>query len=389
MAELTMPILGADMEAGTLVAWRIAPGDRVQRGAIVAEVETEKGIIEIEVFTAGTVERLLVDPGAKVPVGTPLALIREDEAGAPRPPRAAPPTARPAAPSPPPIPPPSSAAPGGAPPPTRGRVSPAARRRAHDLGIDPGTLAGSGPSGAVTLDDVERAAAGRAPGVRAAAMSPMRRAIAAAMGRSKREIPHFYLDQTIALRPALAWLERENAQRPVAERLLPGALFVKAVALALHEFPELNARWSPEGPVPMPAVNVGVAIALRDGGLIAPAIHGTDALALVEVMRRLRDVVARARSGGLRSSELSEPSITVTSLGDQGVERVSAVIFPPQVAIVGFGAIVTRPWVEGGAVVPAPVVTVTLAADHRVTDGHRAARFLLALERLLQAPEAL
>lgn len=375
-----MPILGADMEAGTLVAWRVGPGDHVERGAIVAEVETEKGVIEIEAFVAGTVERLLVEPGTKVPVGTSLATVREDQqttAAAPAPPLAAPPAPDGVA---------ASAAAG------RARISPAARRRAHDLGIEAGTLAGTGPSGAVTLEDVERAAAGGGPAAAAAAPpspSPMRRAIAAAMGRSKREIPHFYLGQTVSLRAALAWLERENRRRPVTERLLPGALFVKAVALALRAFPELNGRYSEEGPVVMPAVNVGVAISLRDGGLVAPAILGADALPLAEVMRRLRDVVARARRGGLRSSELAEPTITVTSLGDQGVEHVTGVIFPPQVAIVGFGAIVSRPWVENATVVPTPVVTITLAADHRVTDGHRAARFLVALERLLQAPEEL
>jgi len=373
-----MPILGADMEAGTLVAWRVAPGAHVERGAIIAEVETEKGIIEIEVFTAGTVERLLVEPGRKVPVGTPLATIREDRPSTlvkPAPPPA--PLALEPLPS------------SGPAEPSRARVSPAARRRAHDLGIDAAALAGTGPDGAVTLADVERAAPGPAPASAAAALSPMRRAIAAAMGRSKREIPHFYLEATISMRAALAWLERNNASVPVTERVLPGVLLVKAVALALRQFPELNARWSEQGPVPQPAINVGVAISLRDGGLVAPALQAADTIALPELMRRFRDLVARARSGGLRSSELSESTITVTSLGEQGVERVTGVIFPPQVAIVGFGKIVERPWVEEGAVVSAPVVTVTLAADHRVTDGHRAARFLVALERLLQTPEGL
>jgi len=374
-----MPILGADMEAGTLVAWRVAPGDRVERGAIVAEVETEKGIIEIEVFTAGTIERLLVEPGAKVPVGTPLATIRDEQPAMREAPGVAPPSPAPPIPR-----------LDGATAPSRGRVSPAARRRAHDLGIDVPALAGTGPSGAVTLDDVERAAAAPAPAPsEAAAMSPMRRAIAAAMGRSKREIPHFYLDTTISLRTALGWLERANASCSVTDRVLPGVLLVKAVALALRAFPELNARWSDRGPLPLPAINVGVAISLRDGGLVAPAIQETDRLPLPDLMRRFRDLVARARSGGLRSSELSESTITVTSLGEQGVERVTGVIFPPQVAIVGFGRIVERPWVAGGAVVPTPVVTVTLAADHRVTDGHRAARFLVAVEQLLQKPEDL
>lgn len=375
MVDFVMPILGADMAAGTLVAWRVAAGDRLARGDIIAEVETEKGLIEVETFVAGVVERLLVEPGTKVPVGTPLARIRDE--GPARAPTAGPAAAGPA-------PTPGAAAGPAATPPAisppapagRVRVSPAARARANALGVDPAALAGTGPGGAVTVADVERAAA--APG----GAAPMRRAIAAAMARSKREIPHFYLGTTIPLRRALEWLAERNANRTVTDRLLPGALFLKAVALALRDFPELNV--GPPG-----AIHVGVAVALRTGGLVAPAIHDTATLDLDTLMQRLRDLVTRARAGRLRSSELSDSTITVTSLGDQGVETVVGVIFPPQVAIVGFGRIVERPWVEGGQIVPAPVVHATLSADHRVTDGHQAARFLAAVERLLQAPEAL
>lgn len=349
-----MPILGADMEAGTLVAWRKHPGDHVARGDILAEVETDKGLIEVEVFTTGTLERILIDAGAKVPVGTVLATIREDA--------------------------------GAAITTERARVSPAARRRAEELGVDPATLAGTGPGGAVTREDVEHAAPA-AP--RPPSAARMRQAIGAAMSRSKREIPHFYLATTIPLRRTLDWLARENAARPVTERLLPGVVFLKAVALALREFPELNARWTGTGASPSPGIHVGTAVALRGGGLVAPAIHDTDRVPLRDLMVRLRNLVARARAGTLRSSELSDGTITVTSLGDQGVEQVTGVIFPPQVAIVGFGTIVERPWVEGDRVVPAPVVTASLSADHRVTDGHRAARFLAAVAHLLQDPEAL
>jgi pyruvate dehydrogenase E2 component (dihydrolipoamide acetyltransferase) len=217
----------------------------------------------------------------------------------------------------------------------------------------------------------------------------MRQAIAAAMARSKREIPHFYLASTIDLEPALGWLEAENAQRPVTERLLAGVLFLKAVALALREVPELNARWEASHVAPNAAVHLGTATALRSGGLVAPALHDADRLGLAELMRAFRDVVQRARAGTLRSSELSDPTITVTSLGEQGADTVFPVIYPPQVAIVGFGRIVRRPWVVDDALVARRVVGVTLAADHRVTDGHRAGRFLGALERLLQEPARL
>lgn len=217
----------------------------------------------------------------------------------------------------------------------------------------------------------------------------MRRAIAAAMTRSKREIPHFYLGQTIDLSRALAWLGQENLRRPVTERVLHGALLLKAVALALREVPELNAVWEGETLVRKDDVNVGVAIALRGGGLVAPAIHRTDELSLDELMHAFRDLVSRARAWSLRSSEMTDPTITVTSLGERGVESVFGVIFPPQVAIVGFGTLVERPWITEGQILPCPVVTASLSADHRVTDGHRASAFLAAVDRLLQEPEEL
>ena len=382
MADFVMPILGSDMEAGTLVAWRKQPGDRLERGDIIAEVETEKGLIEVEVFASGILERIVVQPGAQVPVGTVLATIRED--GAER-------TAT-VPPAPPPVPTPApTQAPPGPPPPTprRPRISPAARTRAAALGIDPATLTGTGPDGAVTLQDVEQASQAGQAAAPADRPVRMRQAIAAAMARSKREIPHFYLASMIDLEPALTWLEAENATRPVAERLLVGVLFLKAVALALREFPELNARWEGGRVVPNAAIHVGAATALRGGGLVAPALHDTDRGELSDLMRTFRDVVQRARTGGLRSSELSDPTITVTSLGEQGVETVFPIIYPPQVAIVGFGRIVQRPWVVDGRLVPRRVVGATLAADHRVSDGHRAGRFLVALEQLLREPARL
>lgn len=394
-----MPSLGADMEAGTLVKWRRAVGDRVARDDVIAEVETEKGLVEVEVFTSGVIDRLLVDPGQKVPVGTPMAVILEGrEAAAGAPPPAAP--AAPAMPAPP-VPPPAAAvAPqeaAAAPPAALAqgpRVSPRARRRAQELGVDLTRVQGTGPDGAVEAADVERAAAAGTKDAAADAMTKeasarMRRAIAAAMARSKREAPHFYLGTTIDLRTAMSWIERENAERNVAGRLLPGALLLKAAALALRDVPELNARWEGDEAPPAPRIHLGVAVSLRGGGLVAPALHDADRLPLAELMAALKDLVLRARAGTLRSSEMSDPTITVTSLGERGVETVFPVIFPPQVAIVGFGKIAERPWVVDGRVVPRPLVNATLAADHRVTDGHRAAAYLASLDALLQRPEGL
>ena len=398
-----MPILGADMEAGTLVAWRIRPGDHVRRGEIVAEVETEKGLIDIEIFVSGVIERILVQPGEKVPVGTVLAVIQDEGALGAVP---AGPAAVPAASVTPtavgPVPGPAPTAPGLAPAALssgRLRISPAARKLAGELGIDPAGVSGTGPDGAITREDVEQAAAQRGLAPSAAPTTPgpvavdrqaqLRQTIGAVLARSKREIPHYYLATPIDLHRASDWLGVQNAQRAVPARLLPGVLFIKAVALALREVPELNARWSDGRVEPSPAIHVGVAISLRAGGLVAPALHDADRTPLDELMANLRDLVKRTRAGTLRSSELSDPTITVTSLGDQGVESVFGIIYPPQVAIVGFGKIVERPWVVGGQVVPRPIVTVTLSADHRVTDGHRGGLFLAAVERFLQEPARL
>jgi pyruvate dehydrogenase E2 component (dihydrolipoamide acetyltransferase) len=305
-------------------------------------------------------------------------------------------------------PPPPTEAAGPAPArPSPRRASPVARRRAEELGVDLAGLRGSGPDGAITLLDVERATP--APRPQAAPAAPpatteqptapagsaaqrqlaMRRAIAALMARSKREIPHYYLATNIDLRQALGWLERENAERSVANRLLPAALLLKAVALAIHEVPEMNGFMAAEEFTPSQAVHLGVAISLRQGGLIAPAIHDADKRSLGELMSALRDLVSRARAGKLRGSEMADPTITVTNLGDQGVEAVYGVIYPPQVALVGFGRVTERPWAAGGMVGARPVVTATLAADHRASDGHRGGLFLAAIDRLLQQPEAL
>jgi pyruvate dehydrogenase E2 component (dihydrolipoamide acetyltransferase) len=209
------------------------------------------------------------------------------------------------------------------------------------------------------------------------------------MSRSKREIPHYYASTSIDMQSAMTWLAQQNLDRPVTERLLYGALLLKAVALALREIPELNAFWDADRVSTQECIHVGVAISLRQGGLIAPALHDTDKLAIGELMQKFRDLVNRARAGSLRSSELSDPTVTVTSLGEQGVETVFPIIYPPQVAIVGFGKVVQRPWVVDGQVRACPVLTATLSADHRVSDGHRGALFLSAVDRLLQKPSEL
>jgi len=385
-----MPSLGADMEAGTLVEWLVQPGARVKRGDIVAVVETQKGAIEIEIFNDGIVTDLAVPVGQRVPVGTVLA--RLDGGGVASPQAAAPPS-KPVAPPVTPAVPPSAGRPAQPAVTGRRRISPAARRLAAEHGIALDALTGSGPDGAITVTDVEAAtsaAAAPAPKRRAGFdLVAMRQAIAAAMTRSKREIPHYYLTQTVNVAAALARLERLNAARPPPERLLPAALMLRAAALAVAKAPELNGFWEEGRFRPADGVHIGWAIALRGGGLIAPAIRDAERRSLDDVMAAMRDLVLRARSSGLRSSELSDATITVTSLGERGAETVLPIIYPPQVAMLGIGRIVTRPWVVDRAVIARPIVTLTLAGDHRASDGHRGGLLLAEIDRLLQDPEAL
>ncbi|MBZ5528043.1 MAG: 2-oxo acid dehydrogenase subunit E2 [Acidobacteriia bacterium] len=394
MAEFVMPQLGADMTAGKLLRWRMNIGDRVQRGDIIADVETDKADIEVEIFASGIVDKFLIHPGEKVPVGTPLALIREEGVTVPAA-GAVPPLVRTAtalapvratalAPS---I---AVSPPAVAPFPGRLHISPVARKIAEEQGLDPAILTGTGPGGRVTREDVQRAVEART-----AAQEPpdrqtrMRQVIAAAMARSKREIPHYYLSTTVDMNRCVQWLAQENTRRPIADRLLYGVLLLKAVALALRQVPELNSLWKEGKAMPSADVHVGVAVSLRGGGLVAPALHHTDRQSVGELMKQFLDLVQRARAGSLRSSELSDPTITVTSLGEQGVETVFGIIYPPQVALVGFGKIAERPCSVDGQIVSRPLLTATLSADHRVSDGHRGGLFLAALERLLQEPEKL
>lgn len=217
----------------------------------------------------------------------------------------------------------------------------------------------------------------------------MRQAVAAAVTRSKREIPHYYLSVDVDLGKTIAWLADANAKRPIAERIVPAALLVKSVAVALRSHPDLNGVWGDGALQVRDAIHLGIAVSMRGGGLITPAIHNTDTLSLDALMRALSDVVRRARSGGLRTSEMTDATITVSNLGDEGVTSLFGIIYPPQVALVGFGSIAERPWAEHGALSVRPVVTVTLAADHRATDGHYGGRFLRQIAHLLQTPEML
>lgn len=413
MIEFTMPSLGADMADGTFVEWLVEPGDTVERGQVVCVVETQKGAVDVEIWTPGVVEALIAEPGQTIPVGGVLARIRA-KAEAPAAAAASDttggdayhqarsaPVARELAKTRPTVP---AAA--------RQRITPAARRRAAELGIDPGVLTGRGADGAVTLADVERAAetgrtapTARPAPIREAIVAPaepappsapadarkaaIRDAIAAAMSRSNRDIPHYYLAATLDVEPALKWLEVHNSTLPVAERVIFPVLQLRAVAQALRDVPALNGWYEDDTFRAAEGVHVGVAIALRGGGLMVPALRDADSLAIGDMMARLADLLRRARSGQLRSSELTDASITVTNLGDLGVESVFGVIYPPQVALVGFGRVTERPWAQDGRLYATRCLNVTLSADHRASDGAIGARFLSRIVERLEHPESL
>lgn len=497
-----MPSLGADMEHGKVVEWLVKPGDYIHKGDLVAAVDTDKTVMDIESFQEGVLAEFLVDIGDTVEVGTPIARITATPGELP-PPEPAPaqrpltsggisPDARsplaakeptpahpgagqgqrePDAKVPPPVrhlahtlgvdvgrirgsgpdgevtradveraaaasvtpaPPekaaqpevPAAAVPDGT---RRIRSSPLARRLAAELGVDLSGIAGTGPGGAVTEEDVlaavpPRGRPSKEPGAERPAEAPpsqspaaaaqpadvkepagrepkrtaagskaesLRQAVGALMSRSKKEIPHYYLSTTLDLAQAVAWMQAANQQRPVSSRLVPSALLLKATALAAREVPDMNGFFTKGAFQPSSAVHLGVAVALRHGGLVAPALHDADTLSLDELMDQLRDLVGRARAGRLQRAEMADPTITVTNLGDLGVESVYGVIYPPQVAMVGFGKVLEQPWAHNGMLGIRHAAIATLSADHRVSDGLRGGRFLARIDELLQAPDKL
>lgn len=469
MGDFLMPSLGADMEHGKIVEWLVKRGDYVRRGDLVAVVDTDKTVMDVESFQEGVVADLLVGIGETVPVGTPLAVITQTPAEVGAPVRAAPPAGAPSKPAALTLRPPEPVGPTAGPPiapPVRhlahrlgvdtgriqgtgkdgaitradvehavatrtggtGRVrsSPRARRLAAELGIGLSTVTGTGPDGAVTVADVQRAAArvptpgppepgrvasatespapervaavleapetparGRPTSEASERVASLRRAIGALMTRSKQTIPHYYLSTTLDLRTAVGWMQSVNAHRPVAGRLVPSALLLKAAALAARDVPEVNGFYVDGGFRPSAAVHLGVAVALRQGGLVAPAIHDADTLPLDVLMEQLRDLVSRARAGRLQRAEMADPTLTVTNLGDLGVDSVYGVIYPPQVAMVGFGRVMEQPWAQDGLLGVRHAAIATLSADHRVSDGLRGARYLARINELLQEPEHL
>jgi pyruvate dehydrogenase E2 component (dihydrolipoamide acetyltransferase) len=432
-----MPSLGADMAEGRITEWLVQPGDHVERGQIVVIVETDKSDIEVEVFEPATVIELLADHGDVVPVGRPIAVFQPaglhgDTTKRPATPRNEEPdttgTPRPVA------------APGPAPT-TQPRVgdaaahvtSPVIRHLVDELHVDPRMIQGTGPGGRVHRDDVEAAAATtRRPRItprarrlmrqhgidpitleaagyvtgddvlalagdrRRTARAPaaeqptkadkMRTHIAELMTRSWAEIPHFHLAKRIDLGALTERLVDANEARPLADRVVPGALLLCAASRAAAKVPACNGWWIDGRFRAADDVRLGVVLSLRSGGILVPTIDRADELTPFEMMERLTELVQRARQGRLRASDMSEATITVTNLGDLGADSVAGVIHPPQVALVGFGAVHEELSIIDGMPAIRPVVHASLAGDHRAIDGLTGSRYLAQLQSQLAGP---
>ena len=420
--EVTMPQMGADMTEGTLVRWVKQVGEHVERGEIIAEIETDKATVELEAYESGTVLKHTVAEGETVPVGDVIALMGSESEVIPeveRKPAAQGPAKRVsepgasaavaaaevrapvhALPSGPTV---RAAAPAVGGPDGRMRISPVARRIAIESGVDVRGLRGSGPDGRILRRDVE--AAMKAPSAQAAVaaatlparasaplpaagLSKMRQAIARRMTLSKQQQPHYYLTLDIDMTDAMAFREQINRVAAEAQRVSVNDLVVKACALALQRHPKFNAEHRDNGLVVHAEINIDIGIAMDDG-LIAPALLDCAHRTLGQIAEASKDLVNRAKGGHLRAEEYSAGTFTITNLGAYGVETLIGIINPPQAAILGVGSVMAQPVIRDGLVVARQVMKVALSADHRVTDGAEGARFIKEIQGVLENPAAL
>jgi pyruvate dehydrogenase E2 component (dihydrolipoamide acetyltransferase) len=417
VAELiTMPKLGFDMAEGILVEWSKSVGDSVAEGDVVALIETDKANVEVTSFKSGVLRALLVEAGAAVPVGQPIAVIGSaDEAidlaalgvegGAPQK-RAEKPVEKPAGvPAPTPAPAPAEAAPAEA---VEGRLpaSPVARRMADELGIDLGHVRGSGPGGRITKQDIEAYLKEREQVVEKAPpppittpsyaptmepyhaepLSPIRRTTGRRMVESKQQAPHFYITVEVDMAAAMGLREQLNVLLPEDERLSVNDLIVKAAAIALQKFPHINASFAGEEIRVHDQINIGIAVA-RDVGLLTTVIRDCDKKSLGQIARDARELVGRAREGRMRAEDMVGATFTISNLGMFDVESFIAIINPPQAAILAVGTVKRVPVVDaGGQLAAGTRMKATISADHRVTDGAEAARFMQAFKAALEQP---
>jgi pyruvate dehydrogenase E2 component (dihydrolipoamide acetyltransferase) len=407
MAEVVnMPKLGFDMAEGTLVRWVVNEGEEIEQGQVLAEIETDKATVEVEASASGVVLKHAVETGTSVPVGTPIAVIGASgeqidldslagvAAQAPEPvgatrgeaPRAAPPEDRAAQAE-------GDEYPGGV------KASPVARRVADEEGIDLRRVQGSGPGGRIVKRDVEAAMARPAEPARPAAVamtaptretervpiSKLRSAIGRRMTRSKQELPHFYVTTEVDARPVMDLRAEINAAIPEEEKLSVNDFIVRAAALALREFPNLNASVDGDEIVRHGEINIGIAVAVEQG-LLTVVARQADRKPLRLLSSEVRAMAGRAREGKVRPDDVEGSTFTVSNLGMFDVDHFIAIINPPEAAILAIGSVHEVPLLEEGALVTGKRMKVTLSADHRVTDGAEAARWLQVFKRYFEQP---
>jgi pyruvate dehydrogenase E2 component (dihydrolipoamide acetyltransferase) len=380
MPEITMPRLSDTMEEGTLAAWLKQPGEQVHRGDLLAEIETDKATMELESFEEGVLERILVQEGETVPIGQPIAVIGSGDGAAPPPPAPVPP-----------------APPTGTPV----KASPMARAIARDQGIDLSTVTGSGPGGRVVKADVEAVAAPAAPAPAAPAPAPakpaaadveevplsgMRKTVARRLVESMQSAPHFYLTIQVDV-DALLELRAELNRRLADEgtKLSVNDLLVKACAVTLRAHPDINVSWGGDKLLRHRRVHVGIAVAV-EGGLIVPVVRDADQKSVSQISREAKALIERARAGKLRPDEFTGGTFTISNLGMFGIDQFTAVINPPEAAILAVGATTSEPVVHDGRLGTRQRMKLTMSIDHRAVDGATGAQFLAGLKAVLEEP---
>ncbi len=415
--NVVMPQMGYDMREGTVVRWYKQEGETVDRGEVIADIETDKATVEFEAYTGGVLGRIVAQEGIAVPVGNLIAIITEPGEAVPDVAAAAPapaPAAAPAAPAaPPPAPEPApalAAAPAPASADGQVRASPIARRLARERGIDISLVAGTGPNGRITERDIESyqpaaepapapapaPAPGPAPAAAPAAapsdsrieLSRMRQTIARVTSDSKANAPHFYVTAEIDMAAAMGLRRDVNDASDPENRVSVNDLMVKACALALRNHPKFNSFYRGDHLEVHGAMNIGIAIAL-ESGLILPGVSNCESKSLLQIAAATKDLISRANSGTLRNEEYSSTTFSISNMGMFDVESFTAIIYPPHAAILAVGSVKQVPVVRDGELTVGTMMKATLSTDHRVADGAEAAQFLMEIKRVLENPVSL
>ncbi|MFC5748536.1 dihydrolipoamide acetyltransferase family protein [Actinomadura rugatobispora] len=403
MTEILMPRLSDTMEEGVISSWQKKPGDAIAVGDVIVDIETDKAVMEYEAYEDGVLGEILVAEGESAPIGAPIAVVvPAGSTVAPKEKAAA--TVPAAAPAPAPAPPAAAPPATTSPAPSRGTrppSSPLARRLARDHGIDLATLTGSGPGGRIVRADIEAAvrASGPAPqlpapqtpapkvddaDVERVPLTRFRKVAARRLTESKRNAPHFYLTREVDAEALLAFRATLNTALAPA-KVSVNDLIVKACATALREHPAVNVSYTEEELLFHKRVNVGVAVAVEDG-LLVPVVKDADRKSVSQIGAETRELAGKARDGKLSAQEMSGGTFSVSNLGMYGIAGFSAVINPPEAAILAVGAVRDEPVVRDGQVVPGTRLSVTLSVDHRACDGATGAAFLARLAELLENP---